>query len=646
MANKHSDLYLTPPEFSKVAGSNMPPDTELWSQSVFTVFSEDWPDLADLSGGDVEWNKDAPVDEEYGFGIGTITVNSGSAIIKIPIVVKDYKLLPIDIFESDGKMQLLNKENIGAALKGQDSVGSVSYPDKTDFKTTRFVDWLSKGATEDGWKERVSNLTKIAKKIGVGPYLDKAFQNFVDIPIKSTETGASVIYFENNDKLGHLSMVGYANGKVVQMGPVRYSDPGFSKNKNLKEASTVAFNQGYSICPIGKIKKANVGYLGVDATKDLGLIDKPGVYGSQAIVDAGIENAVVFAMNILPLGQEELAENPRMGFVVQGKDDLNYALQEDAVGKAQPSSKFDFSGSTIPLNSANRYDKGFILYDKDGDITQCSGLVTIDRISQTPKGRMSILMKTSQGDVQYLLDEAFTRILPLASDDILHSAEYNLNLTGPNLSFLRVAEPVELVSSLDKHQSLFDDAIVKNAANTSSMTVRYIKDTNKISAKLGNEQYEDSPERFMARMFSLGIPPENTATLISHIKEASTPIQIVGIIPDKEAETVLDHKDVLDLMSDLDGMRGDIIKAAAVIESSGGDDQAAAAVLGIGMIGEENLRYFLQVIPTLDDVSNILAKMLYSARIGDIQIDEGAVKSALVNITQIIGKLKAISARI
>ncbi len=203
-----------------------------------------------------------------------------------------------------------------------------------------------------------------------------------------------------------------------------------------------------------------------------------------------------------------------------------------------------------------------------------------------------------------------------------------------------------MVSSLDKHQILFDDAVVKSARNTSSMNVRYLKDVDKITAKLGKEIYEDTPERFVARCLSLGIPATSTATLIAHIKESSNPVQIVGVLPEKVAEKQMSDGEKKELMDSIRGMKENIIKAAAAIEAGTGEEQAAAAVLGIGMIAEENLRYFLQAIPVLEDVTNVLARMLYSARLGDIQLDEGAIKSALVNITQIIGRLKKISARL
>lgn len=642
---EHSDLYQLPPEHEKVAGTKMPPNTELWSEAVFGVFSEQWPDLEGLSNGTVNWD-DAQADEEYGFGTGSIIVNSGSAIIKVPIIVKDYHLLPIDIFEADGKMQLLNEENIGAALKEQDSVGTMSYPERTDFKTTGFVNWLTKGATVKAWEKRVTDFTKIAKRIG-GPYVDQSLQYFNDAPIQISEKTAQVVFLQDTKKLGQLNMIGYKDGKVVQIGPVNHDDLLIANNKNLKEASIMAFKNGYSICPMGQIKEAEVGYLGVDATKELGLIDKPGVYSSKMVTGEGVKTVPVFAMNILQLGKDTLPENPRMVFVVGGGEEgLNYALQDSAVGKAQSSDKFDFSDSMVPLSDADRFDKGFIIYDNGDGVKSSSGLVTIDRIDRTPSGRLRIFMKTPEGSVHYLLEDSFERILPLASDDVLHSENYNLNLTGPNLSFLKVGDPVELVSSLDKHQLIFDDAVVKAARNTSSMSVRYFKETNKIMAKIGSDEYEDSPERFMARMLSLGIVPEKSAVLINHVKTNVTPVQVIGILPDKVASKEMSSKDLLDVMGMLDGMREGIIKAAAAIEASGGEEQAAAAVLGVGMIGEENLRYFLQVVPTLEDVTNILAKMLYSSRIGDIRMDEGAVKSALVNVTQIIGKLKAISARV
>ena len=641
----HGDLFIQPPGFEKEAGTKMPPDTELWSEAVFSVFSEAWPDLADLSSGDVDWDE-SKIDEEFGFGIGTIVINSGNAIVKVPIIVKEYRLQPIDIFEADGKMQLLNEENIGAALKEQDSIGEVSYPRRMDFKSTKIVDWLTKGATAVGWNKRVKEYSKLAKRVG-GPYVDPLLQHFQDAPVSGPDKSASVVYFEKSGNLGELRMVSYRNGEVVQMGPASFDDPSIYRNETLKEASTLAFQNGYSICPIEEIKKAEVGFIGIDMTEGLGLINEPGVYSGQAIADEGVENVPVFAMNIIPFDSSEVPENPKMAFVVQGDNQLNYAQQDSAVGKPKPSSGFNFSESMVPLSDVDRYDKGFILFDDGDSIQTSSGLVTIDRMEQTMLGSIRIFMHTPEGGVRYLLDESFNKILTLADADKLYSPKYDLNLTGPNLKFLKVNDQVELVSSLDKHQMIADDAVVKAAKDTASMSVRYLKDIDKVAAKFGRDNYEDPPTRFVARMMSLGVPPENTALLITHVKESSVPIQVVGLLQEKAAELKLSPADTLSLMSDLNGMREFIIKAASAIEAGGaGGEQAAAAVLGVGMIAEENLRYFLQEIPILEDVTNVLSRMLYSARIGDIQLDEGAIKSALVNVTKIIGKLKKISARL
>lgn len=643
-SNKHNDLYLVPPVFNKEAGTKMPPNPDMWSDAVFNLFSEQWPDLSDSSGGDVDWDN-AKLDEDYGFGVGTITINSGNAIVRIPIIVKDFHLQPIDIFEADGKMQLLNDENIGAALKEQDSIGEVSYPSKTNFKSTKFVDWLVKGATIEGWNRRFEAFSKLAKKYG-GVYVDLSLQCFHDAPIKETNNDASVVYFEKSGKLGELNMIGYNRGEVVQVGPAGFSDPSIYNNKALKEASVLAFQNGSSICPIQDIEEAKVGFIGVDATKGLGLIAEPGIYNAQEVAGDKVGDVSVFAMNILPFGSDKLAENPEMAFIVQGEDELNYAMQKNAVGSAIASSAFDFSEAMVPLSNAERYDKGFLIFDDGDKVKTSSDLITIDRIQQTPGGRTRIFMKTAQGDVHYLLDEDFSKMMSLSDKDKLYSKDYAFNMTGPNLSFLKTAEPVELVSSLSKHQSFFDDAVIKNARNTTSMTVLYLKDVDKISAKLGSETYEDLPEQFVARMLSFGVPAKTTATLIAYIKEGRAPVQVVGILPDKIAEAKMTADEVGSLMKILNGMREAMIKAAAAIEAGTGEEQAAAAVLGIGMIAEENLRYFLQAIPVLEDVTNVLARMLYSARLGDIQLDEGAIKSALVNITQIIGKLKKISARL
>lgn len=633
-----SDLYVVPPQFDKLAGTKMPPDPELWAETIFGVFSEQYPELAEMSGGDIEWDQNR-LDGESGFGVGTIIVNSNNNIVKIPVVVKEFHLQPIDIFEADDKMKLLNDENIGAALKQQDSIGEVSYPDRSKFISADFTYWLSKNASSD-WNIKVDKFTKFAQRIG-GPYIDDLLQKLSDIqPL--AETGTTVYLQRSNDKIGNIDATYYKNGEVTQMTKL---EPVLMEDGDLKEASKEAFNKGSAILMLDEIEPSKVGFIGVDATTDLKLITEPGIYEVEQIKAGGVEGTRVFVMNIIPLGQRKVSENARKAYVVEGDNGLNYAMQESVTGKPIEAQNFDFSDSIVPLKDADRYERGYLLYNGSNNVENCSELIRINRMESTPRGQIRMFLKTQEGDVHYLINDDFKVVQPLSDSNPLRSETAARNYTGPNLLFLKVNEIVELVSSLDKYQMIYEHMVEKAADDGEYMVVRSAGG-GCLSTTLLSNHYEDDPEHFMARMLSLGMTPDKIASLISHINgNGRDPVTVVGI---KLAESMpkIDGPEKIKLVSLVNGLRVELIKAAAAIAADDGEQGVITAILGLGLVDEENIRYFVQLSPVLEDVVNVLAKMLYSTRVGGIDISEGAIKSALINITKIIGSLKEISSGI
>jgi hypothetical protein len=80
----------------------------------------------------------------------------------------------------------------------------------------------------------------------------------------------------------------------------------------------------------------------------------------------------------------------------------------------------------------------------------------------------------------------------------------------------------------------------------------------------------------------------------------------------------------------------ELLKCAASID----DAQAADAVLSLGFVNNENIVRFASAKPMLEEVSQMLAKLLLASRLGMEDIPEENVRAALGHIQKILSGLE------
>lgn len=642
---KPSDALISPPVFKKEAGRKMPPDVDLWGEAVFSAFSEQWPLLAEMSSGDVDWET-SRLDPEEGSGIGSITVNGGGGIVRVPIVVRSFYLQPVDIFESDGKMMLLNRENIGKALGQQDNVGEPSISSRSKFPSSNFTQWLTKGATPGSWKRKLQVLEKLSNRYG-GPYTERSFKKIAELAPSNENHPTSYLLKKASDDLVHVVVTGYRDGRVVSTDRIDNIDPMLDSVETLREGMKIAYCNGSAVCAGDDyLRMQKVGFAGVkpsDSNKD---ITGTGVYECMRVVNGGIMPVYVLAISTLQLGASKLPEELPRIYIVKSEDGLDYAVQDGVIGKPAKANSFSFEGAVTPLSEAARYQKGVLLYGESGNDPICSQPVVIDRVTTTPLGQMRVFMKSNNGNINYLINDDFKTPVKIDADNRLFVNGY-LNIVGPNTMLVKLGKQVDLISSLDQYQAVYDGAISDAVEGEKEVVVKSAGVDNIVQSSLDGVIYDDTHESFIARMLSLGVAPEKSAMVVAEIKRRSNDpnaaIRIAGVrSPEKSAAPLL--PDLVGLVGEIKGMRQDLIKAAAAISASGGDTESEeVGLLGLSMLDEENIRHFTEMLPDFESMSDHLAKLLFAARAGDLEVDTGAVKSALTNITKITKRLIEIS---
>jgi hypothetical protein len=98
------------PRLSKTANFRLSSNIDLWTDEIYRHLSQTHPYLVNYLQGDIDWGED-PVNEESGSATGTVTALIGERPMRIPIVVRDFSLKPIDVYYTqEGKLDTLSED--------------------------------------------------------------------------------------------------------------------------------------------------------------------------------------------------------------------------------------------------------------------------------------------------------------------------------------------------------------------------------------------------------------------------------------------------------------------------------------------------------------------------------------------------------
>jgi hypothetical protein len=93
-------LFIDTPEVEDVSMTSLSSDSGSWPEDIITKLKERIPAIATASLS----VKFMHIDDENGAGTGSVTVTNGQKTIVIPVIVKEFKLYPMDVFMWEGKM--------------------------------------------------------------------------------------------------------------------------------------------------------------------------------------------------------------------------------------------------------------------------------------------------------------------------------------------------------------------------------------------------------------------------------------------------------------------------------------------------------------------------------------------------------------
>jgi hypothetical protein len=637
--------------FGKTANYKLPVDNTQWITEILKRFHEDYP-WAGKYLTSVNLKEENP-EEGYGFGWIEITSSGGegATTAKIPIVIKDNELYPMDmIVDAKGEYRPMSERRLDEALftpkifektvkeedlKSQQEVGpftlSEMYPPvRQGYMTggaTKQGSLLEaiRGTIYDEDLERVGAVlgdNETLKKLALS---NKAFYSCLKVLHEAEKDGhthktASVDY----DKEISATVL-----QVVRLPGTTYL---------VKTANPHAFyprrqelDRATALAKLGEdtVRKVDLGgcltvttntSLVKDAQEDLPKAsDSSGKYQVSTPTGAPLEGIVFPAITSMTGAPVPLR-------LFSGGD--TYAMQEEIVGKKSG----DLKSDDVPTGPPRGF--GVLFWDSDKGVEATEPIV-VTGMQVTETGPV-IEAHTMMGEKKRILPSPVEALTPSGESEVMVPA-------GAKFHPIKGDKPIPLADS--------SEMVAKSAALKSKdrrFTIQAINKNrfnfygkcglDKIARKHRSKlDYDDAV--FLGT--ALGMSPEFAESKLAAAIQWDE-VTITGLYPlipieeyEKKAEAKLaQHKDAL--QSYMGSLKQDLIKEAVIFE----DEDTVDNVLGLNFVNPDNIKVFVEYLPQLQETQQKLIKLLVSTRLGLKELDENALRNAIEGLENTINGLK------
>lgn len=652
------DLFLEPtaPVFEKVAAEvTLPEDPAQWQHEILQEAYKQAPYISDFQP-DVVMER---VDAERGTAIGFLEVGNKTELpaghpsaeaagvrqVRIPIVVTNRKLQPLDLIATDtGQMLPLTERRLRQALfrpqifdvagrsPGDRSLVSSLYP---PYRQNYGLGGVGGLVTKEG-SARVSLLEALLPTINEGDYVKFASCLQKDEQVR-------LAYQTNKTAMAALQLLAQyrpSSGADLITKIATSVNPGVIQF--CRDNSSYTVKTASASCWFPVLRRVDRGELVKIAGADTALlVDKAGS-ATATLEDRPVETD--------PIEEESPKLITEFGvYKVQDTDGnhlIGYVFPHllDLHGDIVPLSLFTNGSHTAlqgevvgvrvgeGMSVINGTPRGYGAFYKILPNGKAQAMVPLELVAGSigPDGQTGLLGRTVEGeqievqlheglsrpvrsDEQHLLVPADWRWLPLEESKAVALAE-----TPDQFSKVASALTVTLRSDGAGSFSLSGPAIDKVAEDQRSFV-----DVDDALFYLG----------------AMGVHPEYAAKKLAQAMHAGVPVDMVArreIVPLEELRKEAQEKAA---SSKLPNLRRDLVKEAAFLP----DPMAVDTVLSLGFLNPENLITFVSYMPQLDETQRRLCELLLAARLGLKEVNEGALERAIRATEDVIEGLNVLS---
>ncbi|MCS4157697.1 hypothetical protein [Salinibacter ruber] len=501
--------------FQKQAGMRLSNDPSKWTDEIMKRVLRMHPYLADRLQGDIDWSVE-PVDDTSGDAVGIMTARVGDQPIRIPIVVRDFELKPVDLYlRPDGKMDLLDESvgmqhpERGEVQVGRDvrpHAGQPMYGGGTAIKSDGMIQKVSSTSSFSEDCERMkAHVTEDFPALAES--FDRIQKRASGQPGRTWDT--MVVEHEESPLHGdRFKLAGFSQGeRTVDVTASRhemFEDPESSLAKWAREA----MESGTTIRSKRDLdKKAMV----IDRS-DGGEINR---FEPGDRVRLGDGGPVGTAYRLVRL-RSPYPDGMAAGHVFLG-DEGGYMQPITAPADTASSSGDPLSGS-VPVRDAPVGARGFLVIPQEEGPPALSGPVYTEEWIQDESNDFLLALRSRLEGRTYLqVSEVMPKVRQLGKDD---SPRGNSRYIVP--------EEIQFVEA----EELMPDTEEKEASREGpeyflSKTGRAVEIRN------GNYSQTESPTRMVGLLESLGATPESAQTAVKQATSADSQrsVRVEGLEP-------------------------------------------------------------------------------------------------------------------
>lgn len=687
-------LFISMPEFEKVAGKPLDKDPSMWMQQIIQYMSEELPYI-DTSSIELEIKQQ---DYDSGAAVIAAIINRGKTPGKdiiIPIIVKNHELSPIDVIQIGQEIHPLTKEtyetfthkaNMFSELKPLNSAITMvpidDYP-MVPPRTGKTVYASDKSClVDDG--DMVSFKNSIEDLSIKSAFRHNSTESIVDsylardTSMTKTASSYSEAYLSEDicqirsNGMRKYSWISSPSNMYVPVEKIINREEAVSRIcsiNNSSEAEKIANlildnldNLGGEASFVKKSDDIWSGFSG-EPPVEYNPITKFGRYNVKTINGNTIEGYVF--TNVIDFSGNKVNQKLfTTGLTGPASTDFS-SIQDDIFGESATFGNTSYSEEIydLPGEDIVKGHTGIFVMSSDGD-----AIATIPvRILSTIKMDNSIggMAETMLGEkIPFYLQGGIKEIRKISVPDSspLFQLGREVYLIPDSMVFKNTNNFVKLVDSNPmREQNIYKE---KTAQDSSELDIfcdsgrytlqgacldkladiRDMKEKN-LSYFLANSPnnrayYEhDNIKKAEAKfiLINLGVMPKDADSVLEKAAEKGH-LKISGTksITSPEKVEARMNKIAGTVQTICNGLRINLVKEASVLTDPDSVDQ----ILSLNFISPSNVYEYVEEIPNMERIAKKLAELLVMCRLGLKDIPENAIKTAMINLQHVINKLK------
>jgi len=524
-----------------------------WPKDVLDHFYREFPSLINYDAQIIFREKD----ESKGYGLGVIKISG----LGIPVIIKGFRMAPLDVCLVNGKVLPFTKESLAALITQKSAFSQLKPMDENEAFTSNFD------------------------------------------PALGAAAGDGIINYEPSggyEKTSSIDIFKKLSGKITKVKKAKIMNE--AKKYKDKEHVKCALTKIANMSTTDELVDANQ-KLSENIDRDIWYIYKKGQYRYTGIFgNSKVDDPIIVedmeAGSLNNIEHIKTAAGPEISQNTSVIEEIDVASVPSAGDYGILKFANDESTSPFMVDNIRFTDKSFVIHGHDG---------FTPRNFYPIRGITSCVEHEVDKYGTYIPDEGvkFVKIeLTKKGEKRIFGSNYNTVERINKLAY-RMRGPV-LEKYADKHAPQNNWGI-HDITWSLIATGASEKDITKVAKLKVGEEYA------IQTQLRLPTPLENVTELIN---------------------------DEINKRGELDNtIDPDLIRIAAYLP----DAQSVDSVLGLNFLSKININEFIDLLPTYEEVTSGLARLLIGIRMGLEKLPEEPIKQAMVELMKVIYFLRGVS---